>query len=174
MDMEAWHAAVHGVTKSQRWLSGWTELNRTASWRASLVAQLVKNLPAVQETGVWSLVWEDPLEKGKATHSSILAWRTPWIVQSTWGYKESDMATIISLSLPLGRKAMTNLVIILKSRAIALPTKVCIVKSMILPVVMYICESWTIKKSECWRIDAFKLWSWGRFLRVPWTARSSN
>ena len=75
-------------------------------------------------------------EKGKATHSSILAWRNPWIVQSTWGYKESDMATIISLSLPLGRKAMTNLVIILKSRDIALPTKVCIVKSMILPVHM--------------------------------------
>ena len=74
----------------------------------------------------------------------------------------------------LGRKAMTNLDIILKSRDITLPTKVCIIKAMIFPLVMYGCESWTIRKVEHWRMDAFKLWSWRRLLRVPWTARRSN
>ena len=69
---------------------------------------------------------------------------------------------------------MTNLVSILKSRDITLPTKVCLVKAMVFPVVMYGCESWTIKKAECQRIDAFELWCWRRLLRVPWTARRSN
>ena len=74
----------------------------------------------------------------------------------------------------LGRKVMTNLDSIFKSRAITLPTKVHLVKAMVFPVVMYGCESWTIKKSECQRIDAFELWCWRRPLRVPWTARRSN
>ena len=69
---------------------------------------------------------------------------------------------------------MTNLDSILKVRNIALPTKICIVKSMVFPVVMYGCESWTIKKAECQRIDAFELSCWRRLLRVPWTARRSN
>jgi len=69
---------------------------------------------------------------------------------------------------------MTNLDITLKSRDITLPTKVCIVKAMVFPVVMYGCESWTIKKAECQRIDAFELWCWKRLLRVPWTTRRSN
>ena len=73
-----------------------------------------------------------------------------------------------------GRKAMTNLDNILKSRDITLPTKVCLVKAMVFPVVMYGCESWTIKKAEHRRIDAFELWCWRRLLRVPWTARRSN
>ena len=76
--------------------------------------------------------------------------------------------------LLLGRKDMTNLDSILKSRDIALPTKVCLVKVMVFPVVMYGCESWTIKKAECQRIDAFELWCWRRLLRVPCTARRSN
>ena len=76
--------------------------------------------------------------------------------------------------LLLGRKAMTNLDSILKSRHITLPTKVCIVKAMAFPVVMYGCERWTKKKGECRRIDAFELWCWGRLLRVPWIARKSN
>ena len=76
--------------------------------------------------------------------------------------------------LLLGRKAMTNLDSILKSRDITLLTKVCLVKAMIFPVVMYGCESWTIKKAEHQRIDAFELWCWKRLLRVPWTARRSN
>ena len=69
---------------------------------------------------------------------------------------------------------MTNLDSILKSRDITLPTKVHLVKAMVFPVVMYGCETWTIKKAECWRIDAFELWCWRRLLRVPWTARRSN
>ena len=80
----------------------------------------------------------------------------------------------IKRCLLLGRKAMINLASILKSRDIIFPTKVHIVKAMVFPVVMYGCESWTIKKSEHQRIDAFELWCWRRLLRVPWTARRSN
>ena len=76
--------------------------------------------------------------------------------------------------LLLGRKVMTNLDSILKNRDITLPTKVCLVKAIVLPVVMYGCENWTIKKAECQRIDAFELWCWRRLLRVPWTARRAN
>ena len=74
----------------------------------------------------------------------------------------------------LGRKGMTNLDSILKSRDITLPTKVRLVKSMVFPVVMYGCESWTVRKAKCTRIDAFELWCWRRLLRVPWTARRSS
>ena len=80
----------------------------------------------------------------------------------------------IKRRLLLGRKAMTHLESILKSRGITLLTKVCIVKAIVFPVVIYGCESWTIKKAECRRIDAFELWCWRRLLRVPWTARRSN
>ena len=80
----------------------------------------------------------------------------------------------IKRRLLLGRKAMTNLDSILKSRDITLPTKVHVVKAMVFPIVMYGCESWTIKKAEHWRIDAFELWYWRRLLRVPWTERRSN
>ena len=76
--------------------------------------------------------------------------------------------------LLLGRKAMTNLDTILKCRDVTFPTKVPLVKAMAFPVVMYGCENWTIKKAECWRIDAFELWCWRRLLRVPFTARRSN
>jgi len=76
--------------------------------------------------------------------------------------------------LLIGRKVMTNLDSIFKSRNITLPTKVCLVKAMVFPVVMYGCESWTVKKAEHRRIDAFELWCWRRLLRVPWTARRSN
>ena len=80
----------------------------------------------------------------------------------------------IKRCLLLGRKVMTNLDSILKSRDITLPTKICLLKAMFFPVVMYGCESWTIKKAECRRIDAFELWCWRRLLRVPWTAKRSN
>ena len=76
--------------------------------------------------------------------------------------------------LTLGRKVLSNLDSIFKSRDITLPTKVCLVKAMVFSVVMYGCESWTVKKAECWRIHAFELWYWRRLLRVPWTARRSN
>ena len=85
-----------------------------------------------------------------------------------------DCSFEIKRSLLLGRKLMTNIDSILKSRDITLPTKVCLVKAMVFPVVMYGCESWTINKAECRRIDAFELWCWRRLLRVPWTARRSN
>jgi len=87
---------------------------------------------------------------------------------------EGDRSHEIKRCLLLGRKAMTNLDSILKSRDITLLTKVRLVKAMIFPVVMYGCESWTIEKAECRRIDAFELWCWKRLLRVPWAARRTN
>ena len=87
---------------------------------------------------------------------------------------DCDCSHEIKICLLLGRKAMTNLDSILKRRDITLSTKVHLVKTMIFPVVMYGCESWTIKKAECQRIDAFELWFWRRLLRVPWTARRAN
>ena len=87
---------------------------------------------------------------------------------------DGDCSHEIKRRLLLGRKIMTNLDSIFKSRDITLATKVCLVKAMVFPVVMNGCESWTGKKAECQRIDAFELWCWRRLLRVPWTARRSN
>ena len=137
--------------------------------KASLVAQRLKCLPAMWETRVQSLGQEDPLEKEMAAHSSILAWRIPWMeepggLQSMGSRRvRHDWATSLSLSDS-----------ILKNRDITLSTKVHLVKAMVFPLVMYGCESWTVKKAECQRIDAFELWCWWRLLRVPWTARRSN
>ena len=94
-----------------------------------------------------------------------------------WGSKitaDGDCSHEIKRRLLLERTVMTNLDSIFKSRDITLPTKVCLVKAMVFPVVMYGCESWTVKKTESQRIDAFELWCWRRLLRVPWTARRSN
>ena len=88
--------------------------------------------------------------------------------------EDGDCSHEIKRRLLLGRKVMTNLDSILKSRGITLLTKVCLVKAMIFPLVMYVCESWTVKKAEGQRTDAFELWCWRRLLRVPWTARRSN
>ena len=87
---------------------------------------------------------------------------------------DGDCSHEIKRHLLPGRKAMTNLENILKSRDITLPTKVRLVKAMVFPIIMYGCESWTVKKAERQRIDAFQLWCWRRLLRVPWTARRSN
>ena len=87
---------------------------------------------------------------------------------------DGDCSHEIKRCLLLGRKAMTNLDIVLKSRDITLPTKVHIVKAIVFPVAMYGCESWTVKKADCQRIDAFELWCWRKLLRVSWTARRSN
>ena len=87
---------------------------------------------------------------------------------------DGDCSHEMKRHLLLGKKVMTNLDSILKSRDITLPTKVCLIKAMVFPVVMYRCESWTIKKAEHRRIDAFELWCWRRLLRVPWIARRSN
>ena len=94
-----------------------------------------------------------------------------------WGSKiiaDRDYSHEIKRCLLLGRKAMTTPDNILKSRDITLPTKVRLVKAMVIPVVMYGCESWTIKKADCQRINAFELWCWRRLLRIPWTARKSS
>ena len=97
-----------------------------------------------------------------------LFWGAPDITE------DGDCSHEIKRRLLLGRKVMINLDSMLKSRDITLPTKVCLVKAMVFPVVMYGCESWTVKKAEHRRIDAFELWCWRRFLRVPCTARRSN
>ena len=87
---------------------------------------------------------------------------------------DGDCSHEIKRHLLLGRKVMTNLDSIFKSRDITLPTKVCLVKAMVFPVIMYGCESWTVMKAECQRTDALELWCWRRLLRVPWTASRSN
>ena len=103
---------------------------------------------------------------------------TSWQIEFTLGASkitsDGDCSHEIKRRLLLGRKVMTNLDSIFKSRDITLPTKVRLIKAMVFPVVMYGCESWTIKKVEHWRIDAFELWCWRRLLRVPWTARRSD
>ena len=94
-----------------------------------------------------------------------------------WGLTitaDCDCSHEVKRCLLLGRKVVANLDSILKSRDITLSTKLCLVKAMVLPVVMYGCESWTVKEAECRRIDAFELWCWRRLLRVPWTARRSR
>ena len=88
--------------------------------------------------------------------------------------EDGDCSHEIKRHLLLGRIAMTNLDSRLKSRDITLPTKVCLVKAMVFPMVMYVCDSWTIMKAECQRTDAFELWCWRKLLRVPWTAKRSN
>ena len=117
------------------------------------------------------------------TSGPITSWQIDWQTMETvtdfifLGSKitaDGDWSLEIKRHLLLGRNVITNLDSILKSRDIILPTKVCLVKAVVFPVVMYGCESWTIKKAECWRIDAFELWCWRRLLRVPWTASRSN
>ena len=113
----------------------------------------------------------------------MTSWEIGWETVETvsdfvfWGSKineDSDCSHEIKRRLLLGRKVMTNLDSLLKSRDITLPTKVSLVQAMVFPVVMYGCESWTMKKAECRRIDAFEVWCWRRLLTVPWTARRSN
>ena len=111
----------------------------------------------------------------------IISWQIDgkwkqWQTLFSWAPKSLQMVTAAMKlrCLLLGRKSMTNLDSILKSRDITLQTKVRLIKAMVFPVVMYGCESWTVKMAECWRIDAFELWCWRRLLRVPWTARRSN
>ena len=115
--------------------------------------------------------------------SSITSWQIDEETMENWqtsfffGSKitaDGDYSHEIKRHLLLGRKVMTNLDSILKSRDITLPTKFCLVKAMVFAVVMFVCESWTIKNAECWRTDSFELWHWRRLLRVPWTARRSN
>ena len=103
-----------------------------------------------------------------------IIWLLYFLLKALTHFIHLYKAQKIKRHLFLGRKAMTNLDSILKSRDITMPTKVCRVKTMVFPVVMYGCESWTIKKAGHQRIDTFELWCWKRLLRVPWTARKSN
>ena len=130
------------------------------------------------------LGWKLNIQKMKIMASGpIASWQTDWETVETvtdlifLGSKitaDVDYSHEIKRCLLLGRKAMTNVESILKSRDITLPTKVCVVKTMVFPAVMYGCENWAIKKAECWRVDAFELWCWRRLLRVPWTVGRSN
>ena len=113
----------------------------------------------------------EPLE---SFTESILHLRTETLFLGSRITADGDCSHEIKRCLLLGRKAMTNLESILKNQDITLATKVPIVKAVVFPVVIYGCGSWTIKKTECQRIDAFELWCWRRLLRVPWTARRSN
>ena len=117
------------------------------------------------------------------TSGSITSWEIDGETVETvsdfifWGSKiasDADFSHVIKRCLLLGREVMTNLDSIFKSKDITLPTKVCLVKAMVFSIVMYGCESWTVKKAEHQRINAFELWCWRRLLRVPWTARRSN
>ena len=121
------------------------------------------------------------IQKTKIMASSpITSWQThvetvsDFIFGGLQNHCRCDCSHEIKRHLLLGRKVMTNLDSILKTRDITLPTKVRLVKAMVFPVVMYGCESWTVKKAECQRIDAVELWCWRRLLRVPWTAKRSN
>ena len=124
------------------------------------------------------------IQKAKIMASSpIISWEidggtmetvTDFILGGSKFTADGDCSHEIKRCMLLGRKAMTNLDSLLKSRDITLPTNVCLVKAMVFPVVMYGCESWTIKKAELQRIDAFELWCWRGLLRVPWTAKRSN
>ena len=134
--------------------------------------------------GEWKAGLKLNIQKTKIMASSpITSWQidaettetvTDFIFLGSKITADGDCSHEIKRHLLLGRKAMTNLDIIFKSRDITLPTKVHIVKAMVFLIVMYGCERWTIKKAEHWRSDAFELWFWERLLRVPWTARRSN
>ena len=144
----------------------------------SFIPNIVGNYKKVISKGV---TWSDlhflkiPLTKIMAS-GPITSWEVDGETVETvsdfifWGSKisaDGDCSHEIKRHLLLGRKVMTNLDSTLKSRDITLPTKVCLVKALVFPMVMYGCESWTIKKADCWRIDAFKLWYWRRLLRGP-------
>ena len=116
----------------------------------------------------------DPIDSSPPTPLSLGFSRQEYWSGVPLPFPDGDCSHEINRHLLLGRKAMTNLDSILKSRDIALPTKIHLVKAMVFPVVMYECESWTVKKAEHRRIDVFDLWFWRRLLRVPWTARRSN
>ena len=143
-----------------------------------------KEPPDESERGEWKVGLKLNIQKMKIMASGpITSWQiygktiervTDFIFLGSKITADGDCSHEIKRCLLLGRKAMTNLDSILKSGDITLPAKVHLVKAMVFPVVMYGCESWTMKKAEHWRIDAFELWCWRRLLRVPWTARKSN
>ena len=138
--------------------------SESGEWKSWLKAQHSKN----EDHGIWSHHFMRN-RWGNSGNSVRL-----YIFLGSKITEDGDCSHEIKRRLLLGRKVMTNLDSIFKSKHITFPTKVRLVKAMVFPVVMYGCESWTVKKAECWRIDAFELWCWRRHLRVPWTARRSN
>ena len=146
-----------------------------------MVVQRLKHLPAMRETWVQSLGWEDPQGKGNGwllihfmANEETMETVTDFVLGSSRITANGGCRHEIKRRLLLGRKGMTNLYSILKSRDITSLTKVHLVKAMVFPVVMYRCESWTLKKAEHRRIDAFYPWCWRRLLRVLWIARRST
>ena len=128
----------------------------------------------------WTVAYQAPLSMesvaisfSRKTNYTILS-ISDFILLGSKITADSECSHEIKRCLLLGRKVMTSLDSIFKCRDITLPTKVCLVKAMVFPVVTYRCESWTVKKAECRRIDAFELWCWRRLLRIPWTTRRSN
>ena len=141
------------------------EMWNTESERGERKSWLKPQHSENEDHGIWSHHFMGN-RWGNSGNSVRLFWRSGSKITA-----DVDCSREIKRCLLLGRKIMTNLDNIFKSRDITLPTKVCLVKAMVFPVVMYGCESWTVKKAEHQRIDAFKLWYWRRLLRVPWTAR---
>ena len=139
-------------------------------WRALQSKKDQGNIPPLEAVrpGALSGSW------GKGQRHQLQVKGISFFFMWEWEIFPSLNSSEIKRCLLLGRKAMTNLDSIFKSRDITLPIKVCVVKAMVFPVVMYGCESWTIKKAEHWRIDVFEQWCWRRLMRVPWTARRSN
>jgi len=166
MDREAFHTKVHGVVGSWTRLSDWTDLKNL----------LMKVKEENEKAGLKLII-----QKTKIMASSpITLWQidgermeivTDFIFLGSKITADGGCSHKIKRCLLFGRKAMTNLNSILINRDITLVTKIRKVKAMVFPVVIYGWESWTIKKAECWRIDAFELWGWRRLLRVPWSAK---
>ena len=144
-----WRSTKESLDKSER-----------GEWKSWLIFNIQKTKDCIWSHHFMANRWGNNRYSDRVWGSKI----------TTDGYYSHE----VKRHLFLGRKAMTNLNSILKNRDITLPTKVHLVKAMVFPVVMYGCESWTIKKAEHWRIDVFELWCWRRLLRVPWTARRSQ
>ena len=158
--------------------------NRITNQQSIFLSGHIFNPHIESERGEWKVGFKLNIQKTKIMASSpIISWEidgetvetvSDFIFGGSKITADGGCSHEIKRRLSLGRKVMTNLGSILKSRDITLSTKVHLVKAMVFPVVMYGCESWTVKKAEHRKIDAFELWCWRRFLRVPWTARRSN